>query len=331
MTSVSLLRIEEVRALEGIHAHIRKILHAQNADAVLLGLSGGIDSCLLATVAVQALGKSSVHAAYLYDSQSAGDLRRNVRVVSGWLGIETEEMSIEPFMRAMGVYASPEMRMTSISGALNRFLQRVYCRVHGESPFISSLRKGRVAESSGNNSNPDLQKKAGPIESAINSRHIYRRRFLESEAGKRNWALLGAANRTEWLTGWFVRGGVDDLPDQPLLGLYKTQVRQLAAFLKLPPGVQSAEPSPDMMKGITDESALGARYDHIDLALDWLEGGVTQSEILRAGVTEKEIRLVAEMKRISEWKRGSQQNFPPVDGGPSGGLRPGKRIRLESR
>jgi NAD+ synthase len=321
MTSSSLLRIDEVRILEGLTAHIRKILDAHNADKVLIGLSGGIDSCLLAAIAVQALGKRFVHAAYLYDHHSANELRRNVRLVSDWLGIETEEKSIEPLMRDLGVYSSPEMRMTSYSGALNRLLQRVYGWIHGESPFVSSLRRGGTAGSADDAGSPGFQGKASPIESAFNSRHIYRRRFLEAEAMKRKCALLGAANRTEWLTGWFVRGGIDDLPDQPLLGLYKTQIRQLSAFLNLPSEVQSARPSPDMMKGITDEHSLGVRYSHIDLALDCLEGGVTKEEIVGAGVTEKEIQLVAKMKRLSAWKRCSRQNFSPVDGGPSGGLR----------
>jgi hypothetical protein len=57
------------------------------------------------------------------------------------------------------------------------------------------------------------------------------------------------------------------------------------------------------------------------MVLDFLEGGVTKEEIMRAGVAEKEIRLVVKMKRLSAWKRSPPHGLPPVDGGPSGGLR----------
>jgi len=117
--------------------------------------------------------------------------------------------------------------------------------------------------------------------------------------------LLGAANQSEWFVGWFVKDGIDYLTIQPLKGFNKTQIRQLAAFLGVPAGVVEQAPSPDMMKGISDEFALGIRYSKIDLILDHLEGGMTKESVLAAGCTEKQIRLVQEMKRHSEWKRNT--------------------------
>ena len=115
--------------------------------------------------------------------------------------------------------------------------------------------------------------------------------------------LLGAANRTEWLVGWFVKDGIQDLPIQPLTGLYKTRIRQLATFLDVPAGVVEQAPSPDMMKGISDEFALGVCYSKIDLIPDHLERGMTKESILAAACTENEIYRVQEMNRYSEWKR----------------------------
>jgi NAD+ synthase len=322
MTSDSLLRIDETRALEGLIDYIRKSLDLRRAEGILLGLSGGIDSCLLAAVAEQAVGKRSVHAAYLYDRTSSPRLRRNARLMSSRLGIGLAESSIDPAMRRMGVYSSSEVKITSVSGPLNRLFQKAYCLIHGESPFISSLRRGSAAASKGNDRSKDLRRgAASPIETGFNSRHIYRRRLLEAKARSKKLLLLGAANRTEWLTGWFVKGGVDDLPDEPLLGLYKTQIRQLAACLRMPDDILTAKPSPDMMEGITDEFALGASYGHIDLALDFMEGGTAKKDIMEAGVKEAEIRLVEKIVDLSAWKRNPPHHPPPVDGGPFGGFR----------
>jgi NAD+ synthase len=224
-------------------------------------------------------------------------------------------------MRQAGVYSSYAMRLTSFAAVLNRLLHGAYRVVVGEAPFVSSLRLGGAETSVENTRDRGYLTVIRQLEAAFNSRHIYRRQALETEAAARNCLLLGAANRTEWLTGWFVQGGIDDLPNQPLRGLYKTQVRQLAAFLGLPAEVLSAIPSPDMMRGITDEFALGMAYGNIDVALDFLEDGLTAQEAFEAGVTREQIRRVQEMKRLSAWKRSSSQLLPPVDGGPLGGLR----------
>jgi NAD+ synthase len=317
----SLLRIDEARAVQELGGYLRSGRAERTATAALLGLSGGIDSAVLATIAVGALGAPCVRAAYLYDQHSAPGLRKNARMVAAWLGLELEETSIEPPMRQAGVYSSYAMRLTSFAAVLNRLLHEAYRVAVGEPPFVSSLRLGGAETTVDNTRDRGFLTVIRQLEAAFNARHIYRRQALETEAAARNCLLLGAANRTEWLTGWFVRGGVDDLPNQPLRGLYKTQVRQLAAFLKLPAEVLSAIPSPDMMRGITDELALGMAYSNIDLALDFLEDGLTAQEAFEAGVTQEQIRRVQEMKRLSAWKRSSSQLPPPVDGGPLGGSR----------
>ena len=76
---------------------------------------------------------------------------------------------------------------------------------------------------------------------------------MERLAKERNLSLIGAANLSECEVGWFVKDGIDDLPVQPMAGLYKTQVRQLAKTLDLPEPVRTQLPSPDMAKGVTDE------------------------------------------------------------------------------
>lgn len=232
-----------------------------------------------------------------------------------------EEKSIEPAMRKLGVYDSIGMRVTSFSGLFNRLLHQTYRYIFRESPFLSSLRLGSAESLTENLGSPGYRAIIRQPEAGLNARHIYRRQVLEAKAGERNLLLLGAANRSEWFIGWFVKDGIDDLPIQPLKGLYKTHIRQLAAFLGVPAGVVEQAPSPDMMKGISDEFALGIRYSKIDLVLDYLEGGLSKESILAAGSTEKEIHLVQEMKRHSEWKRAGTQSPSPANGSFPGGLR----------
>lgn len=91
--------------------------------------------------------------------------------------------------------------------------------------------------------------------------------------------VIGTSNKTELLTGFFTKygdGGVDLLP---LGGLYKTQIRQLGDYLKVPENIQKKPPSPGFFPGQTDEDDLGLDYATIDLILYTWEKGYTAKEI----------------------------------------------------
>jgi len=215
------------------------------------------------------------------------------------------------------------MRITRLSPFINRFIYRLYHVIAGETPFVASLRAGEGEVGDRTPRSSVLKIVNQYAEEVFNARHRYRREVLESKARARNWLLLGAANRSEWEIGWFVKDGVDDLPYQPLIGLYKTQVRQLGRYLGVPSEIQQQAPSPDMMRGIGDEYALGMSYSTIDMGLDYLDGGLSRRVVRAAGVTEQELRRVREMKDLSSWKRRRMTEPLPVDGGRSGGLRLG--------
>jgi len=132
---------------------------------------------------------------------------------------------------------------------------------------------------------------------------------------------LGTANRSEYLVGWFVKDGIDDLPFSPLIGLYKTQVRQLSEFLGLPFKIRNRLASPDMVKGITDEFALGISYTALDIILDGLDRSLPNEQIAAAGVSKEQISHVRRMNQLSAWKRTNKPLDRPADGGIAGGLR----------
>lgn len=315
-----LLRIDESRTAKAIEGYIRDLLHKRSARGVLIGLSGGLDSAVLSALAVRALGKDLVHVAYLFDRDSEPESERKARVVADWLDLDLEVQDIQPAMREKRVYAPLIMRISPLSGLVTRqLINNSYRLLFAESPFMSTLRQGKF-------DGHRLKKlvynlTVRHIEAGFNARHIYRREMLEKRTQCQNRLLLGAANRSECLVGWFVKDGIDDLPFSPLMGLYKTQVRQLAAYLGIPSEVQNQVPSPDMMKGIGDEFAMGVTYSNIDIILDGMDRDLPDEEMIAFGVTREEIYLVREMNRLSIWKRESEHDDPPVDGGVHGGLR----------
>jgi NAD+ synthase len=301
------LTIDPKLEAENIKRHIRELMDANSADGVTIGLSGGVDSAVLAALSVQAISNNRVYPYYLYDRDSSKESQNKAKLIADWLGIELKLHDITPEIKKMKIYNPLIMKITAFSGFINRYLNTKLHRLfYHQSPFIATLRKG--CHSTGRISSFLYNRTFGSVEAAFNARHIYRRKFLEELAKEKNWLVLGAANRSELMVGWFVKDGIDDLPFSPIIGLYKTQIFQLAKYLNLPAQIQNQHPSPDMIKGITDEAALGITYDSLDVILDCIDRGLSDQQIISGGIRSKDVRLVRMMNKLSEWKREKNPN-----------------------
>src|SRR5690606_14823285 len=67
---------------------------------VLIGLSGGIDSALVAAIAADALGADKVHCVMMPSPFTPPESIEDARGCAGMLGVSYEEISIEPGMKA---------------------------------------------------------------------------------------------------------------------------------------------------------------------------------------------------------------------------------------
>ncbi len=86
-------------------------------------------------------------------------------------------------------------------------------------------------------------------------------------ANRLNRLVAGTGNRSEAYVGYFTKygdGGVDVLP---LGGLVKSEVRELAAALGVPPAIVDRTPSAGLWPGQTDEGEMGLTYAVLDAYL----------------------------------------------------------------
>jgi NAD+ synthase (glutamine-hydrolysing) len=81
----------------GLHDYVSK----NGFEHVVLGLSGGIDSALVACVAVDALGRERVSTTIMPSPYSSSETQQDARELSAALGVEALELPIE---RVMGAY-----------------------------------------------------------------------------------------------------------------------------------------------------------------------------------------------------------------------------------
>ncbi|MGK0305322.1 MAG: NAD+ synthase [Gammaproteobacteria bacterium] len=98
-------------------------------------------------------------------------------------------------------------------------------------------------------------------------------------AGLLDALVLGTDHSAENVTGFYTKYGDGACDLAPLFGLNKRQIRQIAEFLGAPQNIIYKAPTADLetlAPQKSDEQALGMSYDQID---DFLEGRVVAVEI----------------------------------------------------
>ena len=138
-----------------------------------------------------------------------------------------------------------------------------------------------------------------------NLRARIRMTLLYYYANKMNRLVLGTTDRSEWLIGYFTKYGDGAVDVEPIIVLYKTQVRRLAKHLGLPDKIAFKPSSPGLWPGHMAEKELGVSYEEVDLVLYALfDKGLKPESIPEAtGVSKRVVERVLELIRINEHKR----------------------------
>lgn len=116
--------------------------------------------------------------------------------------------------------------------------------------------------------------------------------------------VLGTSNKTELLLGYGTLWGDLASALNPLGDLYKTQVRAIAAFLKVPASIRSKPPSADLWPRQADETDLGFSYDSVDRLLALLvDARLSPAACVDAGFAPELVARVARLVVRSQFKR----------------------------
>jgi NAD+ synthase (glutamine-hydrolysing) len=128
----------------GVSDYVRKCGFAR----VVVGLSGGIDSALVACIAAQALGPGNVLGVAMPSRYSSDHSREDARAVAKSMGITFQEIPIEP-MHA----ATLSVLEKALGGDLNDLAgQNVQARIRGQILMALSNQLGGMVLSTGNKS-----------------------------------------------------------------------------------------------------------------------------------------------------------------------------------
>jgi NAD+ synthase len=151
------------------------------------------------------------------------------------------------------------------------------------------------------------------------AKHRLRMLLLYQQAETTNAMVVGAANKTEWLTGTFALWGCDHGADiMPIIHLYRSQLPTLAAYLGVPVRIRAKPADPDLVPGAEDKELLGS-FAVADQILWGLEHGVELGELMQA-FGKDAVQSVTALHQLSQSMRDAPYTVVSVEAPRTGPL-----------
>jgi NAD+ synthase len=309
-------RVEVNRIVETLRQQVFGTLRRRG---VVVGLSGGIDSSVVAALCARAFGKDKVLGLFMPERHSSGDSLRLGRTVAAQLGLDTILEDITSTLEGIGAYSRQIQAIrTVVPGYGDGWKCKLVLASVLESTGLNITRLA-VEDPDGRVDTVRLSSAAYlQIVAATNYKQRVRKMSEYYHADRLNYAVAGTPNRLEYDQGFFVKQG-DGIADlMPIVHLYKSQVYQLAEYLGVDEEVRRRPPTTDTfsMAQSQEEFYFALPYHLIDLCLYGVNHGIAAEEVAAvAGLTADQVRKV--FKDLDSKRRAARYlHAPPLFSAP---------------
>jgi NAD+ synthase len=297
MFSADVLRIDAPRTAERIEAAIRdQVLGVLRRRGAVVGMSGGIDSSVVATLCARTLGKERVVGLLMPERDSSDDALRLGRMLAEHLGIRHVVENVAPALAGLGCY---ERQLEAIRMAVPEYGEGWRCKLtipsllEGDRLNITKL---TVADPRGNQRTVRMPPGAYlQMVAATNFKQRTRKMMEYYHADRLNYAVAGTPNLLEYDQGFFVKQGDGAADFKPIAHLYKTQVFALAEYMGVPEEIRRRPPTTDTfsLSQTQEEFYFALPYRSMDLCLWAHNHGTPASEVAAAlGLTAEQVERV---------------------------------------
>jgi NAD+ synthase len=298
MFDKSVLVLDAPAALERISQAIREqVLGCLKRRGAVVGLSGGVDSSVVAALCARALGAERVLAIFMPERDSSSDSLRLGRLAAQAAGISTTVVEdIAPALEGAGCYARQEEAIRVVHPDYGPGWK---CKL--TLPSILDSDRLNVFQLTVQAPDGTARTSRMPaaaylaLVAATNQKQRVRKLIEYTHADRLHYAVAGTPNRLEYDQGFFVKNGDGAADFKPIAHLYKTQVYQLAAHLGVPAEICSRPPTTDTfsLSQTQEEFYFALPYDKMDLCLWAQEHQVLAEEAAPAlGLTAVQVQRV---------------------------------------
>jgi NAD+ synthase len=282
MFTRDVLRIDPGAAAAGIEQAIREQVRGTlRRRGAVVGISGGVDSAVVAALCARALGGEHVLGLLMPERDSSPEALRLGRAVAEQLGIPHRIEDLTAALDALGCY---QRQLEAIRMAVADYGPGWRCKLVRPAlldPASLRIILLTVARPDGKERTLRMPL-AGYLQliAATNFKQRCRKTMEYYHADRLNYAVAGTANLLEYDQGFFVKQGDGVADFKPIAHLYKTQVYALAEHLGLPEEIRQRPPSTDTfsLAQSQEEFYFALPYAQMDLCLWAYEHGTPPGE-----------------------------------------------------
>jgi NAD+ synthase (glutamine-hydrolysing) len=283
-----LLEPTEAEVYAALTLGLRDYVEKNGFEQVILGVSGGIDSALVACLAVDALGSDRVNAAIMPSPYSSSETQQDARDLGGTLGVRVHELPIATTLEA----------------------------------YLQTLREELAGATNGSSAGPATALGEDLTEENLQAR--IRGNLLMALSNRFGWLVLATGNKSEMSVGYTtlygdLAGGFAVIKDVP-----KTLVYGLCRWRNSPPGIAARiadapegravvspipasilerAPSAELRHDQRDEDSLPP-YEVLDRILQgYIEHDQSREQLIAQGLPAEDVDRTIRLVDRAEYKR----------------------------
>ena len=310
----SFLQIKEIeKTVASIENFVKEeILEKFQRKGAVIGISGGIDSAVMASICTRSINPNQVLGLIMPEKESDPSSQILAEKIANQLGIETKIIDITSILESFGVYENKEK---IIKEKFSNFNNNCMYSVRVPSKFGNSVGIPFLEILDDENKKHQIKISASEfltLTASSSIKHRVRMTLLYYYAEKNNFCVVGTTNKSEFLQGYFVKYGDGGTDIEPLSNLYKSQIYQISEFLNIPREIHEKDASPDIwsLKTSDEEFFYSVPYHIVDLILYARENNMTESEIEK--ISDFSLEQIKKLIQFQNQKQVKSQHMREI-------------------
>ncbi len=308
--TADVLRIDPAREVERISASLRdQVFNQLKRKGAVIGVSGGIDSSVVACLCARALGKERIQIVFMPETDSSSDSLRLGRMVAESLGAPSVIEDISPILKGARCY---ERRDEAIRKVVPEYGQGYKSKIvlpnlvdADRYAIFSVVVQAPNGETKKVRLTPDAYL---GIVAATNFKQRARKMIEYFYADLLQYAVAGTPNLLEYDQGFFVKNGDGSADVKPIAHLYKSQVYALAEYLGVPEEIRRRPSTTDTysLQQSQEEFYFALPHEKMDLCLYGKNQRIPAAELApAAGMTERQVerayQIIESKRRVTRY------------------------------